>query len=170
MKCSHVQTLLSDYLDGELTVGQAAHVRGHLEHCGPCDAKWRMLRRTVRLVAHMGHERCPVDLRAGVAMAVEQRYAGRRPSLGFGRALAFSGAAMSLVGMCFGLAIWRPTLPAGTAHGGAPAQPEVVAEAPLHEQYNLATGLGTADGLLISLPPEVKRGAELLRPESEKSN
>jgi len=175
MKCSQVQSLLSDYLDGELTAGQAAQVRGHLEHCGRCDTKWRMLRRTVRLVAHLGHERCPVDLRPGVALAVEQRYAGRRWSLPFGGALAFSGmAAVTVLFVSAMLLFWRP----GTARGPlvspvVSVASEVVAEAPLHEQYDLATGLGTTDGLLLAIPPEKKRQAvelEKLRPEAEKSN
>jgi anti-sigma factor RsiW len=172
MKCSQVQSMLSDYLDGELTAGQAAQIRGHLEHCGPCDGKWRMLRQTVRLVAHLGHERCPVDLRPQVALAVDQRYAGRRSPF-VGRALTFSGVAASLVFVSATLYLWRPTVHRGALSPAAVVTaPEVAVDVPLHEQFDLTTSLGTPDGLLLAIPADRKAQAELIEfpPEAEKSN
>lgn len=152
MKCSQVESILSDYLDGELNPVQAAQVRDHLHRCVRCEARWRMLRQTVRLVAHLGNEKCPVDLRPAVALAVQDHCVERSvrsPRLHF----ALFGSAGSLVAAA-ALAMMlikphssRPSLPVAP-----PELPAVVAEVPVHEQYDLATGLGTTDGLLLSLP------------------
>ena len=62
--------MLSDYLDGNLSAGQAKPVREHLDGCTRCRGDWEMLRATGRLVAHLGGETCPVDLRPSIERAI----------------------------------------------------------------------------------------------------
>ena len=130
MKCSQVQSVLSEYLDGELSIVQAAGVREHLDCCVCCEARWRMLRQTVRLVAHMGQEKCPVDLRTPVAMAVQHRYAGRRSRFPFVPFAVISGAGTALAALVVGLSMLRPDIAVGRLEATIPVeQPAVVAEA-----------------------------------------
>jgi anti-sigma factor RsiW len=45
--CRDVVELLSDYLDGALPPGEAAHVRAHLDGCVGCGTALAQLRETV---------------------------------------------------------------------------------------------------------------------------
>ena len=168
MKCSQVQSVLSEYLDGELSIVQAAGVREHLDCCVCCEARWRMLRQTVRLVAHMGQEKCPVDLRAPVAMAVQHRYAGRRARFPFIPFAVISGAGTALAALVVGLSMLRPDIAVGGLEAAIPAeQPAVVAEAPVHDRFELATGLGsTADGILLAIRSD-EQSQELVNAREE---
>lgn len=165
MKCSQIQSLLSEYLDGDLSPVQAAHVREHLDECCVCEARWRMLRQTVRLVAHMGTERCPVDLRASVSLAVQERYTGTSRRSPFFRVALLSGASTAVAAAAVGVVLFRTHVNPATLPIPQQAQAAVVAEAPVHEQYDLATGLGTADGLLLSLPERGERNERSAQPE-----
>lgn len=159
MKCSHIQSLFSEYLDGQLSAAQADLVERHLTACDGCQSRWRMLRRTVRLVAHLGQEKCPVDLRARVALAV----AGSRPKPAFRFPLplaAVSGVATGLAALGVLAALFRPGLTDGLPEKLKGETAAVVAEAPetaaVHDQVGLAQGMGL-DGLLLALPPDEAR-------------
>jgi anti-sigma factor RsiW len=165
-------------VDGQLSQVQASQVERHLLSCDECQGCWRMLRRTVRLVGHLGHEKCPVDLRATVAKATQGRPAPPpwRPSA---PAAAASGIAAGMVCLLLTAHLLRPTfgngsLPARLA-GTGPAVIAEAAEPPVHDQYDLAAGMGSVDGLLLALPPErghtrhLNKGVEL-RPRTNKSN
>jgi anti-sigma factor RsiW len=178
MKCSHIQSVLSEYLDGQLSHVQSSQVERHLLSCDECQGRWRMLRRTVRLVGHLGHEKCPVDLRATVAQATQARPAPS-PWRSSVPAAAASGIAAGVVCLLLTAHLMRPTF----GNGGLPARlaganPAVVMEAvdaPVHDQYDLAAGMGSVDGLLLALPPERGHARRLnkeaeLRPRTNKSN
>ena len=172
MKCSQVQTSLSEYLDGGLGPVQGAHVREHLDHCEGCAAQWRALRQTVRLVAHLGNEKCPVDLRASVALAVQERTvrAARRPLFLSPRVLSGGGAFVAAATVLTGFVLLKPQMASGTLPRNVQqVQAAVAAQIPVHDQYNLATGLGTTDGLLLSLTPDAEGAVGELEP-AEKSN
>jgi anti-sigma factor RsiW len=151
MKCSQVQSQLSDYLDGQLSPGRTEAVRRHLAACPPCEAAWRGLRRTVRLVAHLGHEKCPVDLRATIGMAVAE--AGAPPAAASGLPYGRLAAGASLAALA-GAAVFlvAPRAPAALVTAAPPPPLRAAATAELHDQYALTTSLGTTDGLLLSLP------------------
>lgn len=173
MKCSQVQTSLSEYLDGGLSPVQGAHVREHLDRCEGCAAQWRALRQTVRLVAHLGHEKCPVDLRASVAVAIQGQSIGatRRPSFLNVRALSGGGAALAAAAVLTVFVLVKPQMASGTLPRQVQeVQAAVTAQIPIHDQYNLATGLGTTDGLLLSLTPDGESAVAELTPPAEKSN
>lgn len=178
MKCSHIQSLLSEYLDGQLSAAQAEQVERHLTACDGCQGRWRMLRRTVRLVAHLGQEKCPVDLRAPVALAVSQTPAQRRLRFPLPMA-ALSGVATGIACLALLAGVVHPLFPGAVLpvhlNGEMPAVIADAAEPPsVHEQYDLTQGMGL-DGLLLALPPgkaHARRAgvsAELL-PRTHKSN
>lgn len=152
MNCPRIQPLLSDYLDGELNAERAAAVEHHLAECPDCSRLWQELRGTVRIVAHLGRQRCPVDLRPAVMQAVSRTPA--RPAAGLllrriVTAVAGGGAVIAGFALPFMLQHSGAPLPSGDrlpGNGG----PSLAS--PVHVQYNMATSLGTADGLLLSLP------------------
>lgn len=55
----HVERLLSDYLDGELSHEAAQQVEAHLTECLACARRFRSLRRTVRFIQSNG--RVPIE-------------------------------------------------------------------------------------------------------------
>jgi anti-sigma factor RsiW len=155
MKCKQLETLLSEYLDGELPAPQAERVRQHLAECPRCAERWNGLRRTVRLVGHLGRETCPVDLRAGVLAAVgEAPPATRRSAVPMGHLWRRSGWSAAAAVVAAGVAV-------AVLHGGAPRPTALLhpalplgspAPSRLHDQFSLATSLGTTDGLLLAMP------------------
>jgi anti-sigma factor RsiW len=50
----HVERLLSDFLDGELSHEAAQQVEAHLADCPACAHHFRLLRRTVRFIQRKG--------------------------------------------------------------------------------------------------------------------
>ena len=165
MKCSHCESLTSAYLDGELPEGQMARVEEHLAACSRCREDFNLLRRSVRLVGHLGQESCPVDLRASVAAAI--RSAPReRYSLSPRRLVPmWGGAVAGLAALVAAATLWHvgePQPSVTTTH--ASAIPVAAPVGSLHEQYDLATGLGTADGLLLSIPAEARGAASSFAP------
>lgn len=158
MKCNQTIGLLSDYLDGDLPPAVGEQVRSHLECCPRCRGEWSALRQTVRLVAHLGTEKCPVDLKSHVLAAIQPQPAAPRPRLPMPfpllRLTLWGSAATGLAAAIAGVMLLRfAGPPAGHAHAPT-APPAVVAESRLHDQYDLVNGLGAADGLMLSLPPE----------------
>ena len=152
MKCQNVELLLSDYLDGELPPPQVERVHAHLGRCHACSTKWRALRQTLRLVAHYGRETCPVDLRGSIVAAVADRRPAPRWRISWGRPAAWSGAVAGMACAVLAVTLWRfAPVPRPVAALPDPEAP-VVAEARLHDQYELTTVLGTTDGLVLSLP------------------
>jgi len=152
MNCPRIRPLLSDYLDGELSAERAEAVEQHLSGCPECTCLWRELRGTVRIVAHLGRQRCPVDLRSTVMQAVARPPARRVAGLLLRRILAtLAGGSAVVASLLFPLVLQQSAgrLPIGGQADGEAAQS---LPAPVHLQYNMATSLGTADGLLLSLP------------------
>ncbi|HTE17800.1 MAG TPA: zf-HC2 domain-containing protein [Armatimonadota bacterium] len=165
MKCSHCESLTSAYLDGELAEAQMERVREHLASCPRCAEDFNLLRRSVRLVGHLGQESCPVDLRASIAAAIPSARR-ERYSLSPRRFVPLWGGAVAgmaaLVAAATLLHVGEPQPSVTTAQ--AIAIPAATPEGTLHEQYDLATGLGTADGLLLSIPAEARAVAPGIAP------
>jgi anti-sigma factor RsiW len=151
MNCPRIQPLLSEYLDGELTAERAEVVEHHLAACPHCTRLWKELRGTVRIVAHLGRQRCPVDLRSTVVQAIARPPARRATSLLLRRmAVALAGGGAVIASLALPLSFQHsPDRSAGRQASGDSAP---TLAAPVHVQYNMATSLGTADGLLLSLP------------------
>lgn len=151
MNCPRIRPLLSDHLDGELNAERAEAVEQHLSGCPECACLWRELRGTVRVVAHLGRQRCPVDLRSSVVQAIAQPPARRAAGPMLRRLATLAGGGAVLAGLLLPLLLQHPSsqLPSRRQPGSEAAQ---TVAAPVHLQYNMATSLGTADGLLLSLP------------------
>lgn len=152
MSCRHIQTQLSEYLDSELPQASTDRVRAHLSLCPECRQEWEELRNSVRLVAHMGGERCPVDLRPGIMTAImlqspaRPRY--RQPMLWSGAVAAAAVALLTpiMLGGIGSRSVQAESLPTGP--------PGFTGTGPLQRQLHLANTLGPTDGLLLGLAGE----------------
>lgn len=152
MNCPRIQPLLSDYLDGELNAERAAVVEHHLAGCAECTQLWQELRGTVRIVAHLGRQRCPVDLRPAVMQAVSRTPVRPAGSLLIRRMVTvLAGGGAVAASLAFPFLLQQPASQvSGARHRDTSLAPSL--STPVHLQYNMATSLGTADGLLLSLP------------------
>jgi len=61
----HIEGLLSDFLDGELSHEAAQQVEAHLAGCAACARQFRSLRRTVRFIQSNGRVPIEPDSAAG---------------------------------------------------------------------------------------------------------
>ena len=78
MNCSHVQLLLSPYLDGVLTGSQMLKLNGHLETCEDCSHEYQLLRQTQQLLTAVGRRKAPDDLALKLRLAISREVARSR--------------------------------------------------------------------------------------------
>jgi len=80
MKCSQARSLLSPYLDGEITGTQMMALHQHLGCCQPCHEKYASLRQTQQLLVGSGRRKAPEDLALKLRLAISREVAqARRP-------------------------------------------------------------------------------------------
>ncbi|GAA1658387.1 mycothiol system anti-sigma-R factor [Nonomuraea sp. NPDC048882] len=71
--CREVLDKVYAYLDGELTEGDVADIRVHLDECSPCLKEYDLDKAVKALVAkHCGCDPVPSDLRSKVLARIEQ--------------------------------------------------------------------------------------------------
>lgn len=68
LDCRYVFSLLSDYLDAELTPQTCEEIRRHIEACEPCVAFVESLKRSIELCREL-----PVAAPGSLAAAVRER-------------------------------------------------------------------------------------------------
>jgi anti-sigma factor (TIGR02949 family) len=74
MNCTHIRSLVSPYIDGELAAEKAAEVERHLESCETCRALVDSERRVSAAVRHQGERfRAPAHLKARVLSEIGRR-------------------------------------------------------------------------------------------------
>lgn len=95
MDCSHVKSLLSGYVDGELGLGESESVRVHLADCQSCSSEEIALKALSTAVKKVQLQTAPHVLRARWQPAPEAR--SPRPTLMIGKAQAWLGIAAALV-------------------------------------------------------------------------
>jgi len=78
MKCEEIKELLTEYLDGELPVGDAASVEEHAAGCEACRAELEALRQTSALLKSLPRADAPAALARNVAAAVDRQITARR--------------------------------------------------------------------------------------------
>lgn len=102
---------LSDYLDGELTAGEAAAVEAHLRECAACNAVLNDLKRIVAQAQHLEPRPPQADLWAGIERRIERVTPPRRVSFTLPQLAA---AAALLIAVSAGTAIKfaAPAVPA----------------------------------------------------------
>ncbi len=93
---------LSDYLDGELTAGEAAAVEAHLRECAACNAVLNDLKRIVAQAQHLEPRPPQADLWAGIERRIERVTPPRRVSFTLPQLAA---AAALLIAVSAGTAI-----------------------------------------------------------------
>jgi mycothiol system anti-sigma-R factor len=71
--CSEVLARVYSYLDGEIEENGLAHIREHLEECGPCLREYGLEEAVKRLVHRCcGSEAAPSGLRAKVLVRIQE--------------------------------------------------------------------------------------------------
>ncbi len=71
--CSDVLERLYWYLDGEVSAEDCAHIKQHLDECGPCLREHDLEEAVKRLVArHCGCDPAPSELRSKVLVRIRQ--------------------------------------------------------------------------------------------------
>jgi mycothiol system anti-sigma-R factor len=71
--CSEVLDRVYWYLDGEVSAEDVAHIRQHLDECGPCLSEYDLYDAVKRLVARgCGSDAVPVGLRSKVLVRIRQ--------------------------------------------------------------------------------------------------
>jgi len=76
MKCNTVQRRLAGYLDDAVTgaapVEQRAHIREHLESCGPCRQELERFRKLSVMLSQVPRNLPPADLAVRIRVAAAQ--------------------------------------------------------------------------------------------------
>jgi anti-sigma factor RsiW len=78
MSCNQTQSLLSVYLDGQVTGKQMQGVAQHLASCDQCHARFRGLQQAQQLLAAVGRRKAPPELALRLRLALS-REASRSP-------------------------------------------------------------------------------------------
>ncbi len=63
MNCRRISSLISAYIDGELTGEEMLEIRRHLHDCGSCQEQYESLRDTKQAIAHLAY----AEPRSGLA-------------------------------------------------------------------------------------------------------
>ncbi len=69
--CNETLKELYQYLDGELTEEDRAHIQHHLDDCSPCLAAFDFEAELRLVIRHRCVDQVPEDLRARIARAIE---------------------------------------------------------------------------------------------------
>jgi hypothetical protein len=80
MKCTKVNSLLSQYLDGALDVSHARKMEEHLGGCSTCQLEFNGLQQMKVAVASVGRRTAPDDLALRVRLAISRERANVRVS------------------------------------------------------------------------------------------
>lgn len=62
MNCDEIETLISGYLDDELTQQEAQRVSNHLEDCEHCQAIYQQLANVKKQMKHLSYPKSDLDL------------------------------------------------------------------------------------------------------------
>jgi len=72
MPCRQLFEKLSEYIDGELDLGDCARIEGHLGDCPPCQEFLASLRRTVALIERLPRPTLTGEQRREICSAYER--------------------------------------------------------------------------------------------------
>ncbi len=62
-ECAKYIDLLSEYIDGEMTVESCAELEKHMVDCPPCDEFLQQLRNSVKMTQQIRCEEIPVEMK-----------------------------------------------------------------------------------------------------------
>ena len=160
MRCAHVRSMLSAYLDGAITGKQMHGLSGHLRTCRSCSNEYEGLRRTQAMLAAIGRTKAPDDLSLKVRLAISHEAARRHRPYLEGMSVRLENALrVFMVPATTGLVatVLAFGLLAGLLSSPMPVQanaadvPLVLATEPVLQQSNFGftTGAITEDSLVI---------------------
>ena len=72
MSCDRIQSLLSPYLDGNVTGGDMRQISEHLAACPACNRTFSALRATQQAVAGLGRRKAPSELELRIRLALSR--------------------------------------------------------------------------------------------------
>jgi len=115
MRCSHVQSQLSAYADGELNAVQSQRVAAHVAGCAECAGEYELLRSVISMAALVPEEESPAGLRERILLAARSLEHQPRPSMWQqvrARAMparpVWAGAFAASVALVGVASVWRP--------------------------------------------------------------
>lgn len=180
MRCSHVQSQLSAYADGELNAVHSQRVAAHVAGCAECAGEYEMLRSVISLAALVPEEESPTGLRERILTAARSLEHQPQPSMWQQvRAWAMPprpvwasafAASIALVGVA---SVWRPTekIVASTVpppHQPAPVDNAAKPAAPVDGRQEVVTPNTPVAAAKVACPErEVKQPAPVADAEPE---
>lgn len=72
MSCRELVALVTDYLDGALSVPEERSFEGHLDKCPPCVTYLEQMRQTIRMAGVLREQDIPLEARAELLVAFRQ--------------------------------------------------------------------------------------------------
>jgi Putative zinc-finger len=80
VKCIDAKSLLSPYLDGDISGAQMRALGQHLGGCPSCEQEYKFLLRSQKMLLQIGRRRAPADLSLKLRLAISRETAeARRP-------------------------------------------------------------------------------------------
>jgi anti-sigma factor RsiW len=159
---------LSDYLDGELTAGEAAAVEAHLRECAACNAVLNDLKRIVAQAQHLEPRPPQADLWAGIERRIERVTPPRRVSF---TPPQLAAAAALLIAVSAGTAIKfaAPVVPA-SAPVQQTAKDEPAQADPVESMATIAvTPVGFSDAQYDAAVADLEKALKAGRGRLDKS-
>ncbi len=159
---------LSDYLDGELTAGEAAAVEAHLRECAACNAVLNDLKRIVAQAQHLEPRPPQADLWAGIERRIERVTPPRRVSFTLPQLAA---AAALLVAVSAGTAIKfaAPAVPASVPVEQTAKDEPAQAEAAESNATIAVTPVGFSDAQYDAAVADLEKALKAGRGRLDKS-
>jgi hypothetical protein len=148
---------LSDYLDGELTAGEAAAVDAHLRACAACTAVLNDLKRVVNEAKGLEARRPAVDLWPGVAARIGAKgtipFEPRKRAAQFRVSFTLTqlAAAAAVVMAISGTVVWQLAQRSARASRPVDATAAIAAPAPDRGQADTTPDQSAHAAVLVSL-------------------
>jgi hypothetical protein len=80
VKCVDAKSLLSPYLDGDISGAQMRALGQHLGACSRCEREYKLLLRSQKMLLQIGRRKAPADLSLKLRLAISREAAeARRP-------------------------------------------------------------------------------------------
>jgi len=159
---------LSDYLDGELTAGEAAAVEAHLRECAACNAVLNDLKRIVAQAQHLEPRPPQADLWAGIERRIERVTPPRRVSFTLPQ-LAAAAALLIAVSAGTAIKLAAPVVPASAPVERTAKDEPAQAEPPESIATIAVTPVGFSDAQYDAAVADLEKALKAGRGRLDKS-
>jgi len=159
---------LSDYLDGELTAGEAAAVEAHLRECAACNDVLNDLKRIVAQAQHLEPRPPQADLWAGIERRIERVTPPRRVSFTLPQ-LAAAAALLIAVSAGTAIKLAAPVVPASAPVERTAKDEPAQAEPPESIATIAVTPVGFSDAQYDAAVADLEKALKAGRGRLDKS-